>query len=172
MSTYPQIAAGQRITAALLTSMLPTEIVKAANTDRVNNTFSADPELTIALDASAVYRVEFDLLAGGTTTADIQTRWAVPAAASGLKSVIGPGSTAAEGNADNVAMRTGVHGFTTTVVYSGVRNATGNLFRIWETAVLTTAGAGTLSLEWAQATTNATASRISAGSLLRVKRIG
>ncbi|WP_067470028.1 hypothetical protein [Actinomadura macra] len=172
MSTYPQIAAGQRITAALLKSMQQEEILKTANTDRVNNTLSADPELTIGLDASAVFFVQFDLLCGGTTTADIQTRWAVPAGASGLKSILGPGSTAAEGSADNIAMRDGVHAFGTLVPYSGVRNSTGNLWRAYESAIVTTVSAGTLSLEWAQVTTNATASRVSAGSLLRVKRIG
>ena len=172
MSTYPTIAAGQSITASLLTSMLPQQVVKQANTDKVNSTFAADPELTMPLAANAVYHVEFLLIAGGIATADVQTRWALPATASGLRIVNGPGSAALETNADNVATRQGVHQFSTAILYNGVRNATANYFRIYEYAVVTLVDAGNVTLEWAQGTTQTTASRIAAGSLLRVRRLG
>ncbi|WUI02113.1 hypothetical protein OHR68_09985 [Spirillospora sp. NBC_00431] len=172
MSTYPQIAAGQSITAGLLTSMLTNRIVKAANTDRVNNTLTADPELTAALEANAQYEVQFDLLVGGIPAADFATQWSVPASASGLRTVTGPGSTALEANADNITARLGTHTFATTVTYNGVRSATGSLFRVFEWAVVTTTSAGTCALLWAQGTTNATATRVAAGSIMRVRRIG
>lgn len=171
MSRYPVITAGQEINASLLTSMLPNMVVKQATTDRTNNTFSTDPELTTTLDAGAAYFVEFFLLLGGTTTGDIQTRWAVPSGAGGLKNVMGPGSTAADGSADNITARLGTHGFTVAILYSGVRNATAILFGAYEYSYITAGAGGTLALEWAQGTTNATASRVAAGSLLRVTRI-
>jgi hypothetical protein len=171
LSTYPVITAGQPINAALLTSMLPTYIVKQSNTDRTNATFSADPELTTTLVASATYFVEFFLQLGGIPAADIQTRWATPGSASGLKCLIGPGSAALDANADNVATRQGAHLYNTAILYNGVRSATGQIFQAYEYSVLTSGTGGTLSLEWAQGTTNATASRVGAGSLLRVTRL-
>lgn len=176
MSTYPQIAAGQRVTAGLLTSMLPDEITKQADTDRLSTTTLAlDPELQQPLAANAVYFVEFLLLAGGSTTGDLKTQWQVPAGTSGLKAVIGPGTGAtANSAADNETMRVGVHGFATDIVYNAVRNGTTLLFRVREHAVVTTSGtAGTCGLLWAQNAVDATnATRIGAGSLMRAKRIG
>jgi hypothetical protein len=173
VSTYPSIAAGQRITAGLLTSMLPQHVVKQANTDKASTiAFGADPELSLPLSANAVYQVEFLLIAGGITTADIQTRWALPGTASGQKVVTGPGSAAADTNADNVATRQGVHTFATAILYNGVRNATASYFRIYEYGVVTTTDAGNITLEWAQGTSQTTASRIAAGSMLRVRRLG
>lgn len=172
MSQFPVIPAGQAITASLLMSMLPNMVVKQANTDRTNNTFAADPELTFNLVAGGSYFVEFFLLLGGTTTGDIQTRWAVPSGSSGLRSVIGPSSVAADANADNITTRQGSHLFGTGTLYSGVRNATGQVFQAYEWGVLLSSGSGgAISLEWAQGTTNASASRVNAGSLLRVTRI-
>lgn len=172
MAKYPAITAGQRLDAALLDSMLPEYVRKTVGTDRTTSTMTDDPDLSTTLVGSAVYFVEFFLLCGGTTTADIQTAWTVPSGASGFKSVMGPGSTASDSAGDNVAVRLGVHAFSTTITYSGVRNSTSSLFRVYEYGEVTTsATAGTLALNWGQATTNATASRVWNGSLLRVTRI-
>lgn len=171
MSQFPTITAGQEITASLLTSMLPIYVVKQANTDRVNNTFAADPELTVNVPANVTFLVEFFLMMGGGTTGDVRTRWAVPSGASGLRSVTGPGSTAADGNADNITCRMGVHQFGTAVNYSGVRNAPGNLFRVYEYAMVSTGVGGTLAVEWAQVTTDATtAARMSSGSFIKLSQ--
>lgn len=175
MSTYPPIAAGQRITAGLLTSMLPIEVVKQAHTDRTNTTvLTLDPELQMTLAANATYFVEFFVLAGGSTTGDLKTNWQTPAGASGLKSVEGPatGSTA-NSNADNSTVRIGVHGFDTDIAYNALRNGTGLLFRVYEHAVVTTAGtAGVCGLRWSQNAVDATnATRVAAGSFMRVKRV-
>lgn len=169
---YPTWLAGQTVTAALLSSMLPLEAYKTGNTDRLSTTtFVDDPDLTFDLEANAVYFVEFFLLMGATTAADIKTSWTVPSGAAGLKSVIGPGSAAVDANADNISMRTGVHGFTTQINYSGVRNATASLFRGYEHAIVTTFAAGTCAIRWAQVASDAAASRMSAGSYARAKRV-
>lgn len=171
MSRYPSITAGQKLTADLLNSMLPQFVYKAANTERSSTTtVSSDPDLQISLEAGT-YFVEFFLIAGGVTASDIKTAWSTPSGSSGLKSVVGPGSTATDANADNISMRSGVHGFATEITYSGVRNATNQVFRIYEHGVVTVTTAGTLALQWAQATSGATASRIGAGSLMRVTQI-
>lgn len=172
MSTWPPIAAGQRITAGLLTSMLPQTIVKAANTDRVNSTPLADPELTAALEANAQYEIQFDLRVGGIAAADLVTRWAVPLAVSGERMVTAPGTAALDASADNVTAKFGAIDFANPMTYNGVRSGTALLFRVFEWGLITTTTAGTCALTWAQGTTNATATRVAAGSIMRVRRIG
>lgn len=175
MSTWPPIAAGQSITAGLLTSMLVEEIVKQGDTDRASTTTQLiDPELQMAMVANAVYHVEFFIYAGASTAGDFQTTWQVPSGATGLKNVHGPGSGAtANSSADNQTARLGVHGFGTNCLYNGSRNGTALYVRVYESGIVTTAGsAGTCGLLWAQGTSDATATRVAAGSIMRVKRIG
>lgn len=174
MTTYPTINAATRVTGALLTSMLPILVNKTVSTDRAATTaFADDPDLQLPLLANATYFVEWDLICGGLAAADIKTSWNVTAVGgSGLKAVVGPGSAAADANADNIAARMGVHGFTTSVSYNGVRDGTAQLFRVYECANLATTAAGLIAVQWAQVTSNATASRVAAGSLGRATRIG
>lgn len=179
MSLYPEIAAGQSIRASLLQSMLTQEIVKQGDTDITTAAFSQDPELTVSLEADAVYRVEFRLLVGGRANTDaaggdFRTEWAVPLNASGLKNVHGPSSVAsANANADGVTARMGVHNFDTDVPYRCVRNSTGLYFEVLEWCNnLSTNSAGTLALRWCQNVAHTTATRVAAGSVLRVRRIG
>lgn len=174
MAKYPVINAGQRMNAEMLRSMLPEYVRKTSDTDRASTTTLADdPDLTVELEASAVYFVEFILLLGGVAAADIKTAWTTPSGSSGFKAVIGPASNAATNSAaDSATMRVGVHGFATPVEYSALRDGTGLLFGVQERGEVTTTSAGTLALQWAQVTSNATASRVSDGSLLRVARIG
>lgn len=180
MSIYPDVAAGQRVTAALMQSMLTQEIVKQADSDKVNSTFAADPELFVPLAANAIYRIEFRLLVGGRNDddaggGDFKTEWYVPIGASGLKSVLGPASgQPANANANGVLPRLGGHFPDTDIVYSCIRDSPSGVFMVreWCNAFATSA-AGNLGLNWAQSVTDATAAtRVAAGSVLRVRRIG
>lgn len=169
---YPVVLAGQRVTAALLTSMLPLEAYKTGATTRTSTAvMDDDPDLFVDLEASATYAVTFELFFGAILAEDIRTEWAVPSGATGFKGVHGPGSTATDANADNIAMRSGVHGFTTDVVYSGVRNdnTLANYVREW--GHVTTTNAGVLGLNWAQGTSGLTGTVLFAGSSLIAKRM-
>jgi len=171
MSRYPEITAGTRLRASILQAMIPQIILKAAHTDRASTTtVTDDPELQITL-AEGVYFVEIFLLLGGNLNGDIKTAWGTTGTMSGLKSVIGPSSNANNSGADQITMRAGVHGLGTEIIYSGVRDATANLFRVYEHSVVTVAAAGVLSLQWAQVSSVVTASRVAAGSLMRVTQI-
>lgn len=169
MTQFPVVTAGKRPTAALLRQMLPLLAMKTGNTDRAATTaFTDDPDLKFTLVANATYFIEWDLACGALAAADIKTSWNVTAVSgTGVKEVIGPGSTAADANADNISMRCGVHGYTTSIAYNGVRDGTAQLFRVYESSYLTTTAAGEIALQWAQVTSNATASRIAAGSIGR-----
>lgn len=173
MALYPTITAGQRITAGLLRSMLEDFIVKPSSTDRASTTsFADDPDLTYAVAANTVWYVRFVLHAAALAAADIKTDWTVPSGVSGNRAVLGPGSTAADSAADNIAMRAGVHGFGTSILYNGVRNSASLHFLIVEEAVVEVgATAGSIAIRWAQGTSDATATQVRAGSFMEVKRL-
>ncbi|MFG3046216.1 hypothetical protein ACGFZR_14970 [Streptomyces sp. NPDC048241] len=145
---------------------------KTVGLDRTNNTLADDPDLTMQLDAGAVYHIEFHLHHAATNTGRFRTAWTVPAGATGNRSAVGPDqgailSTTSSGGAG----RWGVHQFNTPCIYGSRDDNTLQVFSL-EEATLTTTSAGTCALQWAQATTNATASRLAAGSFMRVTRIG
>lgn len=172
MPTYPKIPAGVKPTAGLLTSMLPIELWKASSTDRPSTTtFADDPDLTTPLAANAVYRVRFCLFYAALDVSRFKTMWNVPANASGNRSAMGAdqgvilSSTSSGGTG-----RFGVHNFTTACTY-GTRNDPTNLCIAVEEATLFTVDAGTLALQWAQATSNVSPTRLGIGSSLTVKRV-
>ena len=163
-------AAGRTATAASPLGE-PLHKYKTAPTDRANTiTFADDPDLTMQLDANAVYIVEFHLFVGGPSAGLMVTAWTTPASAGGLKGVHGTGSAATDTAADNISMRAGSHGFGTTITY-GRRNANTNLLYAIETGVVTTTSAGTCALSWAPSASNATATRMGLGSWMRATRI-
>lgn len=169
---YPIILPGRRITDSLLNSMHPQFAFKAAHTDRSSTTaFAPDPDLVLPLAGSAVYQVQAWLLYGAGSTGDFKTSWQVPSGATGNRAVLGPGSTALDGGADNISSRLGVHNFSTTVNYNGVRNSTGNMAFVLETATIWTASAGDVAILWAQNTSDGTATRLGAGSYMTARRL-
>lgn len=174
MATYPPISAGQRITADLLTAMLPNVIVKPTTTARASTTtFADDPDLQAPVEANAQYYIEFRILAAGVAAADIKTEWGVPSGASGLKTVLGPatGSTT-NNNADNITMRAGAHQHGTDVVYNCVRDDSTLAFGIVEWGFVTTGStSGTVAFRWAQNSSNTIATQVFGGSTMIVRRV-
>jgi len=174
MAKYPQILAGQRITSTMLRDMLPEVIVKPSTTARASTTTLAnDPDLQMTLSANAMYFVEFEILAAATNTADFKTEWTVPSGSTGLKAVLGPSSSAStQSTADPTTVRMGCHQFGTDIVYAGVRDDNSLAFYCREWGVVTTSSTGgTLALAWAQGTSNATATQVFGGSVMRVRRV-
>lgn len=172
MSQYPVVYAGQRITATLLTSMEPIQLWKANNTDRASTTtVTDDPDLAVTLEANATYRVIFYLHYAAMNVARFKTQWTVPAGASGNRTAVGAdqgvilSSTSSGGQG-----RYGVHTYTTACTY-GTRDSTTSLCSAVEEATLTTTTAGTLAIQWAQATADASVARLGAGSSLHVQRL-
>ncbi|HEX2656703.1 MAG TPA: hypothetical protein VHU40_00460 [Polyangia bacterium] len=170
MSQYPVITGGQRIASTLLKGMFWHEMWKTANLDRASTTTLADdPDLTVSLDASATYRVEMYLHYAAIDAAKFQTAWTVPSGATGNRTAVGAGSAATDATAATTS-RFGVHGFATAITY-GTRSSATNQCLASEAATVFTSSAGTLALQWAQASSNATATRLGAGSYMRVRRI-
>jgi len=145
---------------------------KAAHTDRASTTtLTDDPDLTVTLDANAVYAVEFHLHYAATDAARIKTAWTVPASAVGNRSAVGPdqgvilSSTSSGGTG-----RWGVHNFPTVCIY-GTRDSGGSQCAALEEATVITTTGGTCALQWAQNASSATATRMAQGSWMRATRI-
>ncbi|MFJ9037484.1 hypothetical protein ACIRF8_12955 [Streptomyces sp. NPDC102406] len=172
MSLYPPIPAGSRITSGLLSSMLPQIMWKTVNTDRAATTaFADDPDLTCVLEANATYHAIFYIHFAALDLARFKTMWNVPSGVSGNRSAMGPDQgVVLSGTSTGGTGRWGVHNFTTSVTY-GTRDSGSNQCAAIEEAVFTTTGAGTLALQWAQVTSNATPSRLGAGSSLHLRRL-
>ncbi|MFD8805555.1 hypothetical protein [Streptomyces sp. NPDC059597] len=169
MSYYPAILAGQRITSALLTSLLPQTVNKAAGEDRfATTTLTMDADLQAPLEANAVYHVTMHIHYATTTAAGFQTNWAVPAGATGLRSSVSAG--AASNTYSDTPGNWGVHNFGTAVNH-GNRNSSTNQLWLLEEGVINTISAGTVALQWAQVTSNAAATRVGGGSFMLIRRI-
>jgi hypothetical protein len=150
----------------------PVLVYKTSNQDRSNTTtYASDDDLQVSLAANATYVVEAYVSFGASTTGGLKVIWSAPSGATGNRNVFGPGSSSSQASADNISMRSGVHGFTTDVVYGGVRNSTSNLSALQEVLNVKTTNAGTLAFQWAQNASSATATRIGGGSYLRVTRV-
>jgi hypothetical protein len=150
---------------------LPLLKYKAAHTDRASTTTLADdPDLTVTLDANAVYVVEFHLHYAATDTARIKTAWTVPASAAGNRSAVGPDQGVILSGSSGGTGRWGVHNFGTNCIY-GTRNDASNQCAALEEATVITTSGGTCALQWAQVTSSATATRMGQGSWMRATRI-
>lgn len=173
MSKFPVIEVGDPVTADMLNSMIPDITYKSTATSRASTiTPTDDPDLvTPVLLANGTYLVEFSIRFACLSTIGIRTAWNNPAGVlSANKEVVGPGSTATDTNADNISGRFGVHGYTTNMFYGG-RNVNTNQSRIYESSTIIMGGtAGAIALQWAQVTSSATATIVSAGSYVRVTR--
>lgn len=172
MAKYPDINAGDKLTATLLGSMIPTVIVKSSIEIKTGTTLALDSELFFTAEANATYLIDFLMQMGAIQTEDVKTDWTVPSGASGFKAVTGPGSSASDSAADNIAMRAGVHNYGTVVTYAGVRDNASNAFTVREWSVVTTTNSGTIGIRWAQnATGSSTGVHVLSGSFMRIRRL-
>jgi hypothetical protein len=76
---YPVLSAGQRITAGLLTEMLPLSARKTTSTQRTNTTtLTNDPELVVTLAVGGVYEMTGKLLYRAHSSADLRVTFSGP----------------------------------------------------------------------------------------------
>lgn len=166
---YPAWLAGMEITAARLASMLSTTAYKAADTSATSDiVLSADPDLSIAVEADAVYEIDGVLLiASASQTPDILIQMEGPASSTGVWSAIGPPTSA---TTDDSTMRNIATAMSSSRSY-GIQSTSGT-FGLHINGMLDTAGtAGNFFVSWCQSTSNATATTMKAYSWVRVKRI-
>lgn len=147
-------------------------VVRKAATETVTNsaTLQNDDDFSITLEADKSYRIELHLVASGPAAADVRLAWTATGGASSPtgRHVLGPESGTASVTATQMRA-TATHAFTTNVIYGtdGTSNS-----RIYEDFLVDVVGSsGTLTLQWAQGTANATGTNVFANSYLVVTEV-
>jgi len=154
--------AGEKLTAALLLSLLPVGIVKPSDQSLTSNTtLQNDNDLVVSLQANTSYHFEcfLDYEGGTAGAADIKWGWTLPAGITlryiALYENLTPTLAGAVtwGSADVVQAQS---------------NGAGNRRGIFMNGACTTVSAGNMQLQWAQNTSSATATIVHANSKLVV----
>ncbi|MFJ4617431.1 hypothetical protein [Streptomyces sp. NPDC088812] len=169
MAVWPNLYAGQRATADLLTSMLPLHAAKASSTSRASTTtISADPDLQLPVEANAQYLIHFYFRISGNAAGDMDIQLTTPAGCTGSYSVTGrlAGASAGDGDARTSTRTT----FNVETLYSTPSTAAAQANH-GAGRLITGATAGTLSVDWAQNVSNATASVMESDSWMELRRI-
>lgn len=171
MTTYPIAYVGQPVTADFWNSGQWNYVTKAAGTGITSDaTINDDPDLSGISLAVGVYHVEFELLAqtaAGTATIDLDVAWEFSGTASGTRMCLGPAEASTSRSDTNMTV-VGAS-LATEVRYGLASTATAS---IRESCILTVTVAGVLDIKWAQGTSTAELTTVSAGSFLRYKQIG
>lgn len=168
--SYPQPLAGETITAAMLRSMLPQTVRKTADETRsATTTFADDTHLVFAAEANAVYTMVGWIKYFADPTPDIKIQFSTPSGCLGEWAWMMPGSGTLAAGTVGYSIRTetnDVGGSRTGYGTSDTSQFTpmSGLFRMSTTA-------GNIALQWAQNTSNATATGVYTDSWLQFTRI-
>lgn len=167
---YPTLLAGQRLTAALLRSMLPQTVRKTSDESRSSTTtYVDDSHLVFPAEAFAVYTMVGWFKYFADPTPDIKVNISVPTGCLGEWGWNMPGSNTLATGTVGYAIRTETidvnggrtgYGTSDSIHYTPM----GGLFRMGATA-------GNIALQWAQNTASATATTVYTDSWLQFQRI-
>lgn len=175
MATYPDIAAGQRITSAMLSGLTWDYVIKTGTqTVTSSTTLVNDSDLFFPVVANGQYEFELHLRFGALLAAGIKLAWTAPAGTSMNVSYGGPGTAnVAETNANTTEMKWVVHGHTTSAPFTSPRNTAASQTWLMAQSLFTAgATAGNIQLQWAQNVSNATGTIVQSPSYIRYRRIG
>lgn len=138
-----------------------------------STTLQDDNDLTFSVEASSVYIYELSLSYigvsdGGTAAGGLKTAWSVPASSAGTRHVTGTHTTGSNIVPSDDNARNSSHGLTTVVGHA--TSATGGV--VFDRGLLiTSVTAGTFKLQWAQVTSNATATTIQGNSYAILRKM-
>lgn len=169
MAVYPVLYSGQRFTSGVATSMQTVYAAKTADTSRASTTsITADPELQADVTTNADYIFHMLIRYSGEPAGDMAVMISGPT-----------GSTGVWGG--NIHRTTDANSFDATDTIRtpiGSQRNIGNI-SIGTSMIINIIGrlktsttAGVLSFDWAQVTSNATATVVSADSWFSLSRIG
>jgi hypothetical protein len=169
----PVWTVGQVLNASDVNSwFIPLAAYKGSDTSRASNTTpSADPDLTLAVASSAVYKFSLTVDYNALAAADLAVILTGPAS-----STIGSAVSCVDTSATTTSV-----GFTALTVRNGTL-PTGSLIVgglgaadasfMWEGILTTSSTSGSFTFTWAQGTTSTTATIVRAGSSLIMNRVG
>lgn len=156
-----------------LEARLPVTTTKAAATDRINNTMTADPELTGIALGVGTYELDLILMFTQLTTATqkLRTQWSFSGTwNTPIRACMGPGSAATSARTDVAEMQVGAYASNVDALYCVAAGA--GFSTVFERCRLVTVTvAGTLALVWAQNTTSANITSVKAGTSFTTRKI-
>lgn len=181
--SYPTFLAGQRITAALLSSGQPKIARKTSDTARAATaTPAADPHLQFEVEASAVYIMDGWLKYDGPTAADLLLDFSAPTGTLGewLGWGVGhspvvsfsavPAIVSDSAQSRGYPIRTESNDITAAKSF-GCLGAGTNLTMMLSATIRVGSSSGTYSLDWSQQVSDAAAVTVHTDSWLRLQRI-
>lgn len=161
---FPVILAGTDYTAALIQALGIIYMRKDADTPRSNTTtLAADTDLSFTGAANGIYHIVGWVAATGAAigSGDLKAAWGTPAGASGIWTGLGYATSGTTVNLNAARALASTNPF-------GVNGATFSAAFIFASVTLTTGG--TVSFQWAQNTSSATATTLKGGSWLAAVR--
>jgi hypothetical protein len=172
MPVYPNLLAGQRITAAMLESMQPLWIGKTVTTDRPSTTtITADPELVLPVEANAEYIFEFYLRISGVQAGGIDIQPTTPTGGTGSYSCTRLTADATADTGQAVETRTSTRLlFNVETEFSPV-STTAHQVLEGSGRLITAGTSGNFSIDWAQNASNATATSMHSDSWIQLTRV-
>lgn len=170
---YPLFFVGQRLTATLLQSGTERVAYKAASTSRPSTTTrTADPDLSLTVEANALYRLTGELFwsSGASSAIGWKGAFTVPSGASGAWGLSALDNTG--GSTSGLSDVTGIAREISSETNAGVVASFSYSPTKFGGFVDTGATAGTLAFTWAQQTSSATGLVLEAYSFISLLRIG
>jgi hypothetical protein len=168
MSVYPTFVGGQRLTAALLTSILTLHAHKDSSTTIISDSsLNDDPDLFVTVEANAIYVLEFFFIVLGGTTGDFKMQFDGPTGTTGTWGAYALDTTAAAVAGATNVIRTPIGSPRS---YGTVSSASGQVL-IGRGLVRTDATAGTFKLSWSQDTSTATDTTLVDNSYIELRRV-
>lgn len=169
------LQAGGIIFASDINNIAGVTYTKANVTARASTTTLAnDLDLTAIALGVGTYDIELVLFyTVASTTPKLKTRWAFTGTwATTLRACFGPGNVTTPANAPDLSAETAIIAHTTDTQDSLYNSTTsGNFSAVRELARgIVVTGAGNLSLQWAQSTSNASAVSVQAGSSFSIRQ--
>lgn len=168
--SHPLPLAGQTVTASMLRSMLPQTVRKTADESRsATTTFADDTHLVFAAEASAVYTMVGWIKYFASTTPDIKMQFSVPSGCLGEWAWLMPGATTAGTTTTGYSIRTDTNDVAGSRTGYGTSDT--NMFTPISGIFRMSTTAGNIALQWAQNTSDATATVLFTDSWLQYTRI-
>jgi parallel beta-helix repeat protein len=127
-----------------------------------------DADLQFAVAAGEVWELSGTLFVDGSQAGDFGVRITTPASPTGYWRSTGPNGSASSTTATSILPTAQLFNTTPTVGMLGA----GVIVPVQITGLLVNTTAGTVKIQWAQGTSDATATIVKAGSYLRAKRVG
>ncbi len=169
---YPTLYSGQRFTASLATSMLPITAVKTADTSRASTTTaSADPELQVTVEANGDYVFHACIRYSGETAADFKMQFTTPGGGSD-SGVWGANYMVDVALTDDESVKSSIRTpLNSSRSIACISPSTSMMIMISGRIRMGGTG-GIFSMDWAQNTSNASATVVSADSWMSLTRVG